>query len=448
MFRNWFKRVFQPKSSSGTRGRRRPTAARLDVEPLETRLVPAVTAALSQGVLTLIGDAGDNVVDARDRGNGTVEVATGERDDAGNIVIVSSSTFEGVSKVQADMGAGDDIFQYLYTGNVMATDLDVTLGRGTDFALVGEPVPTGVLSEASGLRIDIKAGDEHNQEDPDTITNFMGVVVPIVSGDVRINLTGTDLQVFPSGLGGFEQFFVVIPVVAAGGEASVRVDGRGGFDHVVENSSLVNGTLNLKIDGGDGFDHVTTSVFFVNEELTIEGGNFVTGNGTVDVKLDGGAGDDFLDTEIGTNFDRLTNPLDGTVHVKADGGDGNDQVIASIFGDLNGTADLKLDGGNGNDQVIAEIGTFPIFGIHTTLNGTVNVRADGGDGNDTVLGIVQTTGGTAPPGSSSARLRGGDGADLVAYVQDNSTGQVQAHLHGGDGDDTAAAVLLSGQPPT
>ena len=65
-----------------------------------------------------------------------------------------------------------------------------------------------------------------------------------------------------------------------------------------------------------------------------------------------------------------------------------------------------------------------------------------------MLGVVQTIGGTAPPGSSSVGLRGGAGDDLVAYVQDDPAGQVQAHLHGGDGDDIAASVLLSGQPPT
>ncbi len=412
----WKKLSKRMATALGTRAAGSGRKFRPCLEALETRLTPAVTASLSpDGVLSLTGDDGANAVVARDRGDGKVEVIAGNINadwfpgfNVTEFSEVSSSTFEGVAKVRADMGAGNDLFFYYYSGEVMDTDLDLTLGRGTDYTEVrafiddaSQPIP-----KASGLDIDIRTGDKDNQEDTDTRFNGIAVLIPQVAGDLRINLTGTDLQgqLEPVFTGGVESFVVSLFTVDAGAEASVRIDGR------------------------DGIDHMGVLVFFAV-------------NGDLNVTLSGGGGDDFVQGFVGA-----FPVMNGTVDLELDGGDGNDVVLGEVFGTLNGTVDLELDGGDGNDFVIGQI--VDLFFAQTTVNGTVSVQANGGDGDDAVLGFVQTTGGTTPQGSSSLVLRGGDGADLIASIQDDPTGQVQVGLHGGDGDDTAALVLLSGPLPT
>src|SRR5262245_44928828 len=101
-FRRWF----------GSRRPSRPMRYQFGpgIVPLESRLTPAVSASLSPaGVLTFTGDAGINVVDARDLTNGDVQVSYG--DVTNGALDLTTTTFQGVTKIKADLGAGTDVFR-------------------------------------------------------------------------------------------------------------------------------------------------------------------------------------------------------------------------------------------------------------------------------------------------------------------------------------------------
>jgi hypothetical protein len=82
------------------------------------------------------------------------------------------------------------------------------------------------------------------------------------------------------------------------------------------------------------------------------------------------------------------------------------------------------------------------------VNGTFHIDVDGGTGSDVVFVDIRNITGTAAPGSSSVEVNAGTGNDLIAYLQDDPTGMVDANLQGGPGNDTLALVLQGGQRPT
>jgi hypothetical protein len=116
-------------------GRRRSirSSFRPQVERLEQRACPAVTAVFQAGILSVVGDAGNNVVEVSDSGDGQVQV------------VGDGQTFEfsGVDEILIQTLAGDDrvsyharSFQIISAGK--DTKLEIDAGTGDDLISISD----------------------------------------------------------------------------------------------------------------------------------------------------------------------------------------------------------------------------------------------------------------------------------------------------------------------
>ncbi|HKB35996.1 MAG TPA: hypothetical protein VKD72_06050, partial [Gemmataceae bacterium] len=160
MFRNWWRRIVGRKDQLPSRGRR-PARTRPQVEPLETRAVPAgnVAAFLRGGDLIVVGDRADNAVEIRvTDGNLVVQ----GRDGTDTTVNGDSrAVFEGVGRIADDLkvflGGGNDLIDVLG----VSVDGDVSIhadgfftkfvgGRGDDQVLLDQLTIGGNLDVSTG----------------------------------------------------------------------------------------------------------------------------------------------------------------------------------------------------------------------------------------------------------------------------------------------------------
>jgi len=124
----------------------------MQVEPLEIRILPTVTATMSKGELRLTGDAGPNDVMITQTGN-SIQV-TGRN---GTTVKVGgsesgSATFNGVTSLRATMKASNDTIQ-LGDGLVLK-NVTLGLGAGANTVLIGQSQITGKLAITGGAGAD------------------------------------------------------------------------------------------------------------------------------------------------------------------------------------------------------------------------------------------------------------------------------------------------------
>ena len=232
------------------------------LEQLETRMTPSVTASLNPaGVLTLTGDAADNFVDAHDDGAGNVTVSYGDFTDLDSGSL-TTATFSGVKTVQADMGAGTDFFFYTYDGTNggIHTNLDVTLGTGSDVAYITSPcpiVPFGNPVVDGTTNITIRTGNIQNEG---TSGDFDGVSLDAIN-DVN---PGVHLNVKLIGDDGSDNlYFGQYGGIGAGATVNVEEWGGDGYDFLTANitsaclgKSTLDGEMHWNLDGGAGSDYV------------------------------------------------------------------------------------------------------------------------------------------------------------------------------------------------
>ncbi len=404
-----------------TRSARR--TSRLAIEHLEDRSVPAVTAFLNTGILTVIGDdLANNISVQADAMTGNVSVTA----NGANVAI--SNPFGGslnradLSLVAVQGNGGDDV---LYISGTLNNGASPTLGPTANFSLSG--------GEGND-RLEVDAG------------GFNGTLVgTVIVGTIRGNA-------FMSGGSGND--------VLVSGFGNDIMNGDGGNDMYVWDP----GTLTDVWNGGSGFDTAT-----INGNNGTAGDAFalnVQSNGRVLFQRTNIVQ---FSVDIGTTEAVTMNPDAGTTNGNSAGtpGMGNDTVtIGNLTGALNLVRiDSRLDGGNdvlnGTAQLHAGIRIFAQGGAGDDVmtGGAGNDSFSGNAGNDVITGnagndmIYGNLGNDTLSGDDgNDSLNGNDGTDTLLGGDDNDTlngGGFDADpdvLVGGTGADTF--LRFAGEPDT
>jgi hypothetical protein len=351
--------------------RRRPDPWRALLERLEDRAVPAgnVIAAQFGTTLELFGDELGNVIQLRSgetpgevtvRGVNTTVNGTGDE-----------AVFEGVTHIEADLGAGDD---WLKT-----TDLTLTDRAGSDIVVNGG---------AGDDRIELFNTTVHATGSPTggAFVRIFGETMTAASvpttGNDTIRLSGT--SIISDGLFNNSAYMTIYGDFNEGGQVT------GGNDRIVVTDTVISAT------GGSSGNQAFMAIY----------GDFnaATGNATSTI----GQGDDTISvnntriTAVGSNnFASATiygdfNAASGTIHgaaTTATIGEGNDAI--SVTGTTVATSGV----GNVDSTAVT------IFGDHNTVTGffadTATTGTIGG-GNDAISVTGTTVSAAGAIGENSA----------------------------------------------
>jgi hypothetical protein len=367
----------RPVRETSDHGRFRP-----QVEPLDGRVLPAVTASFSAAgaLLRVTGDALDNtVVVSRDAGgtilvNGGAVVIQGDKPTVANthmIMLVggagndhlsldetngampAASIFGGDGNDVLVGGSGDDFIDG-GPGNDM-----VFLGAGDD-TFSWNPGDGSDVVEGQGGRDTMVFNGSDAAETIDLSANGSRVRFTRDVGGVTMDLNGVE-QVDFNALGGADA--ITVNDLSGTGLKEVNLDlhaSTGGGDGLAD-SVTVNGT--------NGDDHI--EVLGSGDTITVDGlPAFVTVSGSEGDKdqllVNALGGDDFVSA--------ATLPA-GVIRTTLDGGAGNDTLLGSQGADL-------LLGGAGNDSVDGNQGNDTAF----LGDGRDTFQWDPGDGRDTFDG--------------------------------------------------------------
>ena len=343
---------------------------KLNYSALEDRRLLAVSASLSAGTLSIVGDASANTVNVGQFGD--LLFLNGDLSESFNISEIDEIQFFG--------GAGDDFFSSTVDINTRAVGQDgndeLRTAGGTDQLFGGE-----------GDDLLVSTGGN------DRLVGNNGI-------DVLFGGDGDD-AIF--GLGGDDILH---------GEAGDDTLVAGFGDDVVygdDGDDLVFGHFgNDEIFGGEGNDRL----FGQNDDDIIhgEGGNDTVRGGFGDDVLRGNSGDDRALGDQG-NDDIVVGEGNDIVF----GGSGNDSIFGGEGNDL-------LFANEGNDEVFGEAGNDVIRGNdgNDRLFGGDNAdRVDGDAGDDHVEGgrardvVIGDFGDDTIVGDTSDRAIGGAGDDLI-----------------------------------
>jgi Ca2+-binding RTX toxin-like protein len=384
---SWISRMFKKKPRPGSQsGRKQPHQRRSlpTLEPLDARILPAVTAMFSpgRGLLSVLGDAHNN----------TIVVS---RDAAGHILVNGGAV---AIRGGAPTVANTRLIQVVGQDGNDNLSLDETNGA----------LPAANLFGGNGN---------------DTLTGGS-------SNDMLSGGNGSDTLV---GKGGNDHLFGGMgndTFVWNPGDGSDVIEGQGGVDTLQFNGSNANENINLSAnrtrlrlsrDVGNvtmdvnGVKQVNIAALGGADTLTV---NDLTGTGVTGVNIDlagipgSTTGDGQADTVIvngtahadnvqitGTGSTAVVAGLSATVHVtnaegandglRVNGLAGNDMMNASRL--PAGMIALTLDGGDGNDTLTGSAGNDLIVGGHGNDVAFMGAGDDTfvwnpGDGNDTVEG--------------------------------------------------------------
>lgn len=390
------------------RSARRSKLLRPRCEPLESRALLAVTASFSaaSGLLSVVGDAEDNVISIAWADDGRVLVNNGEVDISGDTP--NANNFHAISALGMD--GNDEIVLDESNGALPNATLDG--GRGNDLLMAGD----GADVLRGGAGNDVLLGNRGNdrvegQDGSDLLIWNDGDGSDFLEGGegfdfVQVNGAngaGDDFSIDPNGdRVRFQRNNLDRFTLSIGTTETLDVNGQGGNDVIVGSTGLV-GLIGLDLDGGEGND-------------------LLIGGDGADV-LRGGAGDD--DIIGGWGNDWISG---GTGRDRGDGGDGDDTLVWN-----DGDGDDALEGGEGFDfvQVNGSNGAGDDFSIDP--NGD-RVRFQRNN-----LGLF-----TLDIGTTENLDVNGQGGDDVIVVSIGFGGEMALDLDGGDGDDTLRIGALGG----
>jgi len=342
LIRKWSTRQ---SSAHKTRQTRRGFA----IEPLESRIMPAVTATFSAGILSVIGDSLDNNITLSRNAAGQILVNGGAV-----TVLGGTPTVATTSLMQVFGQAGNDALS-LNEANGALPQSNLFGGAGND-----------VLIGGSGA--DMLFGQSGN----DTLQGRGGADF-LFGGDNDDTLTG--------------------------GDADDQVFGESGNDRMIWNpgdDTDLNeggaGTDTVEVNGGNGaevftatangtrvrFDRVDPAPFAIdigtseNLVLNANGGDdtfSATGNlaALIRITVDGGAGNDTL---LGSNGTDLLLGGDGNDFI--DGNQGNDTALMGAGDDI-----FQWDPGDGSDSVEGQGGIDTMLFNGSAANEIFEAAANG-----------------------------------------------------------------------
>jgi Ca2+-binding RTX toxin-like protein len=435
----WIRRIFNKRSRPVSRPRRNQTYQGRFVptfEPLDERILPAITASFSAaaGVLTVFGDAGNNTVavsrDAAGRilVNGGAVAIKGSAATVANTRLIQVFGQDGNDNIALDETNGALPAANLFGGSGNDT---LTGGSGADqlFGQAGNDVLFGKGGN------DLLFGGDGN----DTLTGGTGNDQVFGQGGNDLMIwnpgDGTDLNEGGDGIdtvqvngGNASETFTATPngtrvrfdrtdpapfSIDIGTSENLVVNMNGG-DDVFTGSNGLAPLISLTVDGGAGNDRITGG----------DGNDLLLGGDGNDV-INGGRGNDVVLMGAGDDV-FVWNPGDGSDVVE--GQDGQDTMV---FNGANVNENISLSANGSRLRLFRDVGnvTMDTNGVET-----IDVNAQGGAdtirvGDLTGTGVTQVNidlGGVAG-------LTGGDGqADTVI-------------VNGTAGDDAIAVAGGAGQ---
>jgi Ca2+-binding RTX toxin-like protein len=469
MERSWLHRSLKKSRPAGKKidhGRFLP-----QVEPLDERVLPAVTALFSAGLLRVTGDDQDNVITISRDAGGTILVNNGAVPIQGETATVANTTHLHI------VGAGGNDNLSLNEANGALPGAALFGGTGND-VLVGGSGIDFIDGGTGNDMVFLGAGDDTFQWDPGD------------GSDVVEGQGGSDTMVF-NGSDDAEKFDISDSGI---GLPFHRVR----FTRDVGNVTMdLNGVEEIDLNAFGGADTITvndqtaTDLTTVNLDLR---GSSGSGDGQADaVILNGTDGDDLAQisafdngTRIGAvvgffpfvnitsvegTSDTLTvNALGGNdtvdasflpanlIGLSANGGDGNDTILGSQGGDLvnGGPGDdvVQLGAGNdtfvwnpgdGNDTVDGQAGSDRMVFNGSDAAEEIEISANGsrvrftpdGDNVTLNLGGVETIDVNALGGADTITVNDTSATDLTAV-------NLNLHDSAGTGDGQADAVIVNG----
>jgi hypothetical protein len=357
---------------------KRRTSPRLNLQVLEDRSVPAVTASVVNGSLVVKGDtaAASNVAITASDTNADGAADTFSVTDGGTSV----GSFGSVTKdVVLRLSSNDDTVSIDLGGLSTPRGISVSMGKGTNALTVANGTVAGSLSVAGG-------------SGADTVT-LGGVTGLTVNGNAVIDLGSGDSDALQLTDATFNRYLLAYSAETVTLDANSTVaKGFGVLGGSAGTTVNLDGTVegSVAVAGAGACFHGTsaTSASTLNLAGTVDGSvAFVGGGGSDTLNVTGSVGGNLL-AYLGNGDDTAT--VSGTV-----------------------TGSLVLDGGAGNDTM--------------TLSGTVGNRAiiSGGAGDDTVaITATADIGGNATVnlGAGADKLTLDDGATIASLVANGGSG--------------------------
>lgn len=437
-------------------------------EALERRRLLAASGSLSNGVWTITGDSGVNLLtvqvsgtnlEARDTGNliggtsapaassvNSIIINAGGSNDSANNQTSKPSTLNG--EAGADTltggtgndtlvgGTGDDTLTggtgndtYSFSGS---TDLgadrvdEVSSGGGDasvdtlDFSALQAGVTINLATVGSAQNVSTLIDI--------TLTGDTGIERVYGTADVD-NITGNSRKNTLEGRDGDDDL--------RGDSGDDTLDAGNGFD------CANGGEGNDVIRGGAGNDHLGLH----ESEGRLEPGLDTISGGPDDDQLWGGADNDLIYGEDSIGIGTGNDIIDGGSEADTIfGNDGKDEIFGGAGGDVihgdnavgygNDTVNNDnddIEGGDGNDWIAGG------GDVLDTLTGIDGDLVDGGSGADTLYGDFSSLNDTTSAEEGDDTVRGGAGNDLItgdSYLVEAGSGFGNDLLVGGPGSDT------------
>ena len=343
--------------------RRFPLVELTGIELLDRRVLPAVTALFSAGLLRVTGDDQDNVITISRDEEGTILVNNGDVPIQGGTATVANTSHLHL----VGAGGNDSISLNEANGALPAADL---LGGAGDDVLIGGSGDDFVDGDAGNDTVFMGAGDDTFQWNPGD------------GSDTVDGQSGSDTMVFN------------------GSDASENIDISANGDRVRFTRDVGNVTMDL-----DGVEEIDFNALGGADTITVDN-QLATDLDVVKLNLDGaaGGGDGQLDAVIinGTesdDFAQITTLDDGTTIVASVGS----FPSVSITGAEVTNDQLTLNALGGNDSVDAS-------GLPANL---IGLSINGGTGNDTIIGSPGADLVNGGPGSDVVQM--GDGRDTFVW---------------------------------
>jgi len=370
---------------------------------------------------TLIGGAGDNIIDASAFTLSGVSL----RGEAGHDLLIGTinndtlsggfgfDTLDGGEGIDWLQERGDFDFIILYDDLLILENSNGVFGLHS-FQNIERARLTGGKSDnyidasffskgpvnLSGKEgMDGLVGTVHNDtlsggKDDDTLDGGDGIDLLRETADVDFTLTNSKLTG-----NGNDDLYSIERATLTGGKSDNRLDasafvGTVTLNGKAGNDTLIGGTDNDRLIGGDGDDALIGGA-----------GNDTLSGGTGNNFLDGGEGIDWLQETGDFNFFFYD---DGLLYVESlDGG-------VSAIHSLQNIERVRLTGGESDNIIDASlVSNTPVSmngkaGNDTLIGGTSHDRLIGGDGNDQLVG-----------GAGNDTLTGGSGGDRFDFSSPN-----------------------------